>query len=64
MTESEAREIVEKYEALLKHVAGSKASMCDLPIYFSAGQVHVSETAWAERPIVRIMRSTTDAFGA
>lgn len=64
MTEAEAREIVGKYEALLQHIAGREASVCDLPIYFSEGRVHVSETSWTEWPCVRIVRRTAETFSA
>ncbi len=62
MTEEEAREIVERYEALLSYIAGPQASTCELPIYFSEGHVHVSETTWAEWPCTRVLRRNEMLF--
>lgn len=65
MTEAEAREIVERYEALLVRVAGQHGLDCDLPIYFDgAGHVIVSQTEWMEWPCVRITRQVLEVFGA
>lgn len=62
MTEAEAKEIVERYEALLKRLAGADAAMCDLPLIFAGEHVHVSETSYVEWPATRIIKRCSDAF--